>query len=308
MPPAKKTTALSFRGIFPPLVTPFRGGGSIDQTAFLGNFEHYEGCGLSGYVVLGSNGEAVALTESEKLELVEAARAATRRPLIVGTGLHSTGATIDLTRKLAEAGADAALVLTPYYYRTRMTVEALRRHFEAVADASPIPILLYSVPAFTGLILPADLVPAVSAHEGIVGVKESSGDVELLSGLVASAPEGFSVMTGSAPALYPSLARGATGAIIAIACCAPRQAVGLYDAFVAGDHSEAAALQAELTPLAKAVTSGHGVAGLKAAMDFAGMHGGEVRAPLLPLDAEATTEIEQLFEELGRALQTSSSS
>jgi len=298
-PAAEKAAALSFRGIFPPLVTPFRADGSVDRAAFQSNFEHYEACGLSGYVVLGSNGEAVALTESEKLGLVEAARAATRRPLLVGSGLHSTRATIELTRKVAEAGADAALVLTPYYYRSRMTVEALRHHFEAVADASPIPILLYSVPAFTGLLFPAELVPAAGAHAGIVGMKESSGDVELLSELVASAPEGFSVITGSAPALYPSLARGATGGIVALACCAPRKVVELYDAFVAGDHSGAAALQAELTPLAKAVTSGHGVAGLKAAMDFAGMRGGGVRAPLLPVDAEARSEIERLLDQLG---------
>lgn len=298
MAPAEKTTAPSLRGIFPPLVTPFHGDGSIDSAAFRGNFEHYEACGLSGYVVLGSNGEAVALTESEKLGLVESARAATRRTLIVGTGLHSTRATIDLTRKVAEAGADAALVLTPYYYRTRMTVEALRRHFEAVAEASPIPILLYSVPAFTGLLFPVELVPAAAGHSGIVGMKESSGDVDLLSELVASAPDGFSVITGSAPSLYPSLARGATGAIVAAACCVPRQVVRLYDAFVAGDHSEAAALQAGLTPLAKAVTSGHGVAGLKAAMDVVGMRGGEVRAPLLPVNAEARSEIERLLEQL----------
>ncbi len=301
MPPAEKATALSFRGIFPPLVTPFRQQGSVDLDAFRNNFGRYEECGLSGYVVLGSNGEAVALTESEKLELVAAARAATRRPLIVGSGLHSTRATIELTRKLADAGADAALVLTPHYYRARMTVDALKAHFEAVADASPIPVLLYSVPVFTGLTFPAELAPAVSAHAGIVGMKESSGDLELLAELVAAAPDGFSVITGSAPALYPSLVRGATGAIVALACCAPRPVVALYDSFVAGDHSTAAALQQQLTPLARAVTSGHGVAGLKAAMDLVGMRGGEVRSPLLPVDAEGRAEIERLLEPLRRS-------
>jgi 4-hydroxy-2-oxoglutarate aldolase len=301
LPPAEKAGALSFRGIFPPLVTPFRRDGSVDSAAFRTNFERYEECGLAGYVVLGSNGEAVALTEAEKLDLVVAARAATRRPLIVGSGLHSTRGTIDLTRRLADAGADAALVLTPHYYRARMTVAALTRHFEAVADSSPIPILLYSVPAFTGLSFPAELVPALGDHAGIVGMKESSGDVDLLSGLVASAPRGFSVITGSAPALHASLAHGATGGIVALACCAPRRVVALYDAFVAGDQSRAAELQAALTPLARAVTSGYGVAGLKAAMDFAGLRGGEVRAPLLPVDAEGRAQIERLLGQLGGA-------
>jgi len=301
VPPAEQRSALSLAGIFPPLVTPFGRDEDIDLDAFRSNFDRYEECGLAGYVVLGSNGEAVALSESEKLELVAAARAATRRPLIVGSGLQSTRATIDLTRKVSDAGADAALVLTPHYYRTRMTVAALQHHFEAVADASPIPILIYSVPAFTGITFPTGLVPAIGAHARIVGMKESSGDLELLSELVASAPDDFSVISGSAPALYPSLTRGATGAIVALACCAPCEVVALYDSFVADDHARAAALQEDLTPLARAVTSGHGVAGLKLAMDLSGLGGGDVRAPLLPVSAEGRAEIERLLAGLSHA-------
>ncbi len=147
-------------GVVPPLVTPFRPDGSLDRAAFEGNLELLKDAGLAGFLVLGSNGEAAGLEEPEKLELVAAARRALPgRFLLAGTGTESTRGTVDLTRKVADLGADAALVLTPHFYRGRMSEEALRRHYAAVADASPIPIYLYSVPAFTGLTWPPGLPP-----------------------------------------------------------------------------------------------------------------------------------------------------
>src|SRR6185436_2499180 len=138
--------------------------------------------------------------------------------------LESARATISFTRQAADLGADAALVLTPHYYRAQMTEEALRRHFEAVADASPIPVLIYSVPAFTNLVLPPGLPAALSAHPNVAGLKESSGDVGLLGRILASVPESFSVACGSAPVLYPALCLGASAGVVALACCAPRAA------------------------------------------------------------------------------------
>ena len=172
---------MELRGVFPPLVTPFRQDGALDLRAFEANLDVYSGEDLAGYLVLGSNGEAGSLDEDEKITLVRAARyRSAGRTLLVGTGLESTRATIALTRRIADAGADAALVLTPYYYKPQMNVEALRGHFEAIADASPIPVLLYSVPQFTGLPFPAPLAAALSTHPRIHGMKESSGDVGLL--------------------------------------------------------------------------------------------------------------------------------
>lgn len=288
---------VQLRGVLPPLVTPFLPDGTLDLAAFEANLDAYGRTGLSGYLVLGSNGEAAALEEEEKLALVRVARRHARgRLLLVGTGVESTRGTISLTRKAADAGADAVLVLTPHYYKACMDEEALRRHYLAVAEASPVPVFLYSVPAFTGLPMPPGLPAAVASHPRIGGLKESSGDVGLLSRIVSSVPPGFAVACGSAPVLYPSLCTGAVAGILALACCAPRPTLALYDAFAAGDHARARRVQDAITPLATAVTRTWGVAGLKMAMDLAGYRGGAVRAPLLPAPESARDALRALLE------------
>lgn len=287
---------MELRGVFAPVVTPFRRDGALDLAAFEENLEGFSGEDLAGYLVLGSNGEAGSLDDEEKLALVRAARLRSAgRMLLAGTGLESTRATIALTRRAADAGADAALVLTPSYYKPQMSPEALRRHFEAVADASPIPVLLYSVPQFTGIPFPAALAPALAAHPRIRGMKESSGDVGLLGRIKGSVPDSFSVLCGAAAVFYPALCVGASGGVLAVACCAPRPVAALYRAFERGDHAAARRLQEALTPLATAVTTAHGVAGLKAAMDAAGRRGGAVRPPLLPAAVSLEAEIPALL-------------
>jgi 4-hydroxy-2-oxoglutarate aldolase len=279
-------------------VTPFRPDGTLDLQAFEANLESYAGFDLGGYLVLGSNGEAGSLEEDEKLVLVRVARAcAGSRPLLAGTGLESTRGTIAFTHKAADAGADGALVLTPHYYKSQMSAEALVRHFEAVAEASPIPVFLYSVPQFTGLPFQPAVAATLARHSNVAGIKESSGDVGLLSRILAGAPPGFQVVCGSAPIFYPALCVGAPAGILAIACCAPRPAAALYRAFAAGDHERARTIQQALLPLAAAVTATHGVAGLKAAMDLAGLRGGTVRAPLLPLPAPARETLRPLLDQ-----------
>jgi 4-hydroxy-2-oxoglutarate aldolase len=291
------------RGVFTPVVTPFRQEGSVDTAAFEANLELYAEYDLAGALVLGSNGEAGSLDEGEKLALVGIARAQLDgRVLLVGVGLESTRSTIALARKAADLGADAALVLTPHYYKARMTPEALTRHFEAVASASPIPILLYSVPAFTGIAWPSGLAETLSAHPNIAGIKESSGDVGLLGRLCASTPESFAVVCGSAPTFYPALCVGASAGVLAVACCAPRTLAALYRAHEAGDHARARSLQQAIMPLAVAVTAGHGVAGLKAAMDAAGFHGGAVRSPLLPVGEAVHRDLLELVARAQTAL------
>lgn len=290
---------MQLQGILPPVVTPFRPDGGLDLAAFEANLEAYSACDLSGYLVLGSNGEAGSLDDDEKLSLLRRARAlAGRRLLLAGTGLESTRATLAFTRRAHDAGADAALVLTPHYYRSQMTFDALRRHFEAVADASPLPVLLYSVPQFTGLPFPPALAPALAGHPNVVGMKESSGDLALLGRIVDAVPASFRVACGSAPVLYPALCLGASAGILAVACCAPRAAVALHAAFTRGDHARARALQRALTPLAVAVGATYGVAGLKLAMDLAGFKGGVPRAPLLPAPTTAREELRELLQRL----------
>jgi 4-hydroxy-2-oxoglutarate aldolase len=285
------------RGVVPPLVTPFRSDGSLDLPAFEANLDSLGDSGLAGLLVLGSNGEAASLEESEKLELMATARrSAPGRFLLAGTGTESTRGTVALTRRAADAGADAALVLTPHFYRGRMSAEALQRHYETVAEASPVPVFLYSVPAFTGLSWPPGLASSLAGHPRITGMKESSGDIGLLQRILSEVPPSFELLCGNAPVLYAALCVGATGGIVAVANCVPRVVVALYQAFADGDHTRACELQNVLTPLAVAVTSTWGVAGLKTAMDLAGLRGGEVRAPLLPVPEAARDEIRPLLE------------
>jgi 4-hydroxy-2-oxoglutarate aldolase len=288
---------VSLRGVLPPLVTPFHPDGALDLAAFEANVEALAAHDLAGFLVLGSNGEAASLEEEEKRALVAAARRrAPGRFLLVGTGVEGTRATIALTRQAADLGADAVLVLTPHYYKSRMTAEALRLHFEAVAEASPVPVYLYSVPAFTGLPWPPDLAPALAAHPRVAGMKESSGDIGLLSRVVSSVPARFEVACGNALVFYPALCVGAAGGVLAVANCVPRAAIALHRAFVEGDHARARRLQEALAPLAAAVATSYGVAGLKRAMDLAGFRGGEVRAPLLPAPPSAPDALRPLLE------------
>jgi 4-hydroxy-2-oxoglutarate aldolase len=288
---------VTLRGVIPPLVTPFRADGCLDLAAFEADVEALAAHDLAGLLVLGSNGEAASLEDGEKEALVTAARRRTPgRFLLAGTGLESTRATIALTAKVADLGADAVLVLTPHYYKARMTPDALRRHFEAVADASPVPVYLYSVPAFTGLPWPPGLAEALAPHPRIAGMKESSGDVGLLGRIVASAPDRFEVTCGNALVFYPALCAGAVGGVLAVANCVPRATAALYRAFAAGDHARARRIQEALLPLAATISTSYGVAGLKVAMRLAGFRGGEVRAPLLPPPASAVDEIRLLLD------------
>jgi 4-hydroxy-2-oxoglutarate aldolase len=253
--------------------------------------------------VLGSNGEAASLDEAEKLELVRATRQrANGRFVLVGTGLESSAATIALTARAADAGADAVLVLTPHYYKAQMTVDALRGHFEAVADASPVPVYLYSVPVFTGIPFPAALAAAMAPHPNVAGMKESSGDLGLMGRILGSVPPSFVYACGSAPVLYPALCLGAVAGVLAVACCAPDAAAAVYRAFLVGDHERARKLQLALTALATAVTATYGVPGLKLAMDVAGFKGGFPRRPLLPAPAVARDEMQRLLSQAREAL------
>ncbi len=284
-------------GVIPPLVTPFLPDGGLDLASFEANLESLAAFDLAGYLVLGSNGEASSLDEEEKIVLLRSARKHTGgRVLLAGTGLESTRGTIAFTRKAADLGVEMALVLTPAYYKQQMTADALRRHFEAVAEASPIPVLLYSVPVFTGIPWPPGLAAALASHPRIIGMKESSGDIGLMGRIVASVPSSFAVLCGSGPVFYPALCVGSPGGVLAVANCAPRPVAALYRAFEAGDHARARRLQDALTPLSVVVTSTYGVAGLKVGMDLAGRRGGAVRSPLLPVAPAVRDELRALLD------------
>ena len=280
------------------MVTPFDDGGSIRYDAFERNIDKYLEAGIEGYLVLGSNGESVYLEHSEKLKLIEAARkrVPSSMTLLAGTGVESTQATIALTKEAADRGVDAVLVKNPFYFKPQMTSEVYFAHYTAVADASPVPVIIYNVPVFTGMPLQSKLVIELSKHPNIRGMKDSSGDVRLISEVVWNTDASkFPVIAGSAPTLFPAMASGARGGIIALACAAPKPSLALYRAFTAGDYVKAGNIQRIIAPAAVAVTGTNGIAGLKAAMELEGFQPGIPRRPLLPLKREQRDDLAQTF-------------
>lgn len=294
------SSTLDIAGIYPPLPTFFTENEDLDLATLREHVTRLRDHGITRFVALGSNGEAVHLDHDERRAVIAAVReaAGADAQVLGGAGALSTRETITLCQLAAQSGADIALVLPPHHYRTHMTPPALRAHYLAVADASPIPVLLYNMPGnAAGVDLDAETVIALSAHPNIAGVKDSSGNVAKLAEVVAGAREGFAVLAGSAGFLLPALVVGARGAIAALANIAPRECLQLMDLYHEGKLDEARALQARLVPINTAVTSGYGVAGLKAALQFVAHYGGMPRRPLAPLGEDARVRLRALLAE-----------
>ena len=288
---------IQLNGIFPPIPTPFNSRGEIAAQALKKNLGYWNGFALRGFVVLGSNGEFVFLSEQEKLKVLETARTAvpSNKLLIAGTGCQGTQETIELTKKAAASGANAALVLTPSYYKGRMTSEALVRHYHTVADASPIPILIYNMPACTGIDLDAATIAAIAAHPNIIGLKDSGGNVVKMGDIRWLVGPEFQVLAGSASFLLPALSVGAVGGVLALANIAPEQCLAIHQHFLNGEWEQAREIQVRMIPVNTAVTRGWGVPALKAAMDMLGLYGGSVRPPLLPFPEELRCELRAIL-------------
>ena len=319
-----------FNGILPPLPTPFREDGALDLEALRSNVEQLNATGLTGYLALGSNSEAVHVMPEEASQVFATVRkvAATDKIVIGGTGQFSTAATIEMTKRAAEAGCAAALIITPFYYKNSMTAEALKKHYFTIADQSPIPVMIYNVPANTGLNIASAVVAEIAQHPNVVGIKDSAGDINQIAETVrltrgrmqeaggkqaerneatmdtaslrsASVRDAkwFVVFSGNYGAMLPSLSLGVVGGILAVANIAPKECVEIYELFRQGRITEAGELHLRLLPVARAVTSQFGVPGLKAAMDLLGYRGGYPRLPLLPLGASQRVELEKILRE-----------
>lgn len=292
---------LKLQGIFPPVCTPFLADGEFSPHKLRANIEKWNKTGLAGYVPAGSTGEAVLLSKDEKLKIWETVKeaAAPGKLLIAGTGAESVRETIELTNLAAEMGYAAAMVRTPHYFKAQMNrPESQLTYYRTVADAAKIPLVIYNFPQATGLDIPAEVVIQLSQHPNIIGMKESSGNIEKVMRMVDNTPDDFSVLVGSAPTLYPSLCIGATGAILAFANAAPCASLGIYEAWKARDHQTARERQRQIADAAVAVTVKYSIAGLKYAMDLNGYYGGPTRLPLLPLLPAAKAEIEALFRDI----------
>ena len=284
-------------GIFPPIPTPFGESGEIDFHRLESNLARWDSEPLDGYVVGGSNGEFISLSTEERVELVRfvSQHAQADRVVIAGTGMPSTRATIELGSQMSEAGAAAFLVVAPSYYQSKMGNEALLDFYRTVADASPLPVLIYNVPAFTGIDMEVETICALSRHARIVGIKDSSGRVDKVGAIVQGTPADFVVLAGSGGFFLGALAMGAVGLVAALANFAASQLRQVLDAFERGDVAAAREIQLPLIQVNKAVTARFGVAGLKSAMDLLGYYGGPVRAPLLDLGEEQRVEVERLL-------------
>ena len=277
-----------FAGVFAPIVTPFRDDDTVDEAGLRRNVARWLDTPLTGLVVLGSNGEAVQLEDSEADRVIAAVRDVVPRgrPLIAGVGRESTKATIAAARRAAAAGVDAVIVRTPSFFRPQMTTDVFVRHYLEVAEASPVPILLYNVTLFTGVNLLPAAVERLAPHPNIVGMKESGSDIAQIAEFCAVRSNEFVVLAGSATTLVHAFAAGCDGAIVALAGLLPDEVVRLWTLVRENRLDEARALQQELLPLAKSVGSGYGVPGLKAALEMMGFAAGPPRPPLRPATPE----------------------
>ncbi|TAM82525.1 MAG: dihydrodipicolinate synthase family protein [Acidobacteria bacterium] len=280
-----KEALAQIKGIFVPVVTPFNRRGDIDEAGFRTNVRRYVEQGFDGILIAGSTGEGPYLTERERMRLVEMARPLIPAPqvLMVGTGVETTRETIQLSREAVKRGADALLVLTPGYFKNRMDSAALTAHFTTVADSVGRPVLIYSIPQFTGINIDPETIARLSRHDNIAGLKESSGKMEFLREILKKSKAGFRVLAGSALIMLDAFQAGAAGAVLGPANYIPDLCLQIYRLYLQGDLENARKLQQSILSLVQEVNVRAGIPGIKYALDFCGYRGGKPRSPLLPL-------------------------
>ncbi len=295
--------AVDLRGTILPVTTPFDAvTGDVDVVAHRANLRAWLEHPLRGILVAGSTGEAAYLDDAELVALVEASRdvVPSDRVLLAGTGAESTRATIKKTKKAAEAGADAVLVKPPAFYKSGMTPEALTRHYRAVADASPVPVMVYQVPLRLSTVeFSTGLVAEIAKHPNIVGIKDSRAKLDLVGELVEQCPGDFQVVVGAGSVLYGGMELGAVGGIVAVGLMAPAESAEIATAFFEGRKADAGRLQERVGPVHTGIVGAMGVPGIKAAMDMLGLHGGDPRPPLLPVAESRHDEIRKILETAG---------
>lgn len=292
---------VSMAGIFPPIPTPYDAAEELDLKALASNLAKWNKYPLAGYVVLGTNGEMSYLSETEKLTYFEAVRKhiPAGKLFMAGCGCESAHSTIALVKKVAALGADVGLLISPSYYKSKMDGPALTAYYTRVADASPIPVSIYNMPANTMVDMPADLIIKLSQHPNIAGVKDSGGNLAKLGQIVKDARPGFQVLAGSAGFLYPALCLGAIGGVLALANIAPQQCCDILNYVKYGKHEEAKQLQLSMIAPNTAVTAQFGVPGLKAAMEMVGMYGGSPRCPMLPINEDQKATLRKILQGAG---------
>jgi 4-hydroxy-2-oxoglutarate aldolase len=285
---------MELRGIMPALTTPFAAE-RVDVAGLARNIARYERVGVDGYLVLGSTGEAPLLEDEERIAVLEAARKAVPagKPLVAGVVAESTGGALRRIATAAACGADFVLVGAPHYFREQMTAAALSAHYTRLADGAAVPVLLYNVPKFTGLVLPEEVVAGIARHANVAGIKESSGDPAYLAKVLRLSTAGFRILCGASAHVADALAAGASGAVLAAASVFPEPFLEIARRSAAGDGPGADGVQAAIRQDARVVAGDLGVAGIKATMELRGLAGGEPRRPLLPADDAVRRDLER---------------
>ena len=294
---------MKLSGVFAPLPTPFGDDDRVDVGRLRTAVAWWVAGPLTGFVVLGSTGEAVLMDDDECDRVVEETRVLVprHRPLIAGTGRESTRAAIRAAKRAAALGADAVLVRTPAFFKSQMTGDAFERHYMAIADASPVPVLLYNFTALTGVNLTPATVARLAAHPNIAGMKESGSDISQIADLVASTPPAFSVFAGSGSTFFAALCVGVAGGILALAALLPEPCVRLLELTQSKRYEDARALQRRMMPIARLISTAHGVPGLKAALRIVGCDVGRPRAPLASISETSVAVLKEAltkFEEV----------
>ena len=291
----------TLKGAYAPIPTPFEANEDISYDKLKLNLEKWAVSKLDGLVVCGSNGEFPLLDEAEKIELFGFVRKnfPAGRGIVAGTGCESLKATLRLTQKAAEVGCDAALVVTPWYYKGGMNNDVLKTFFTELADKSPIPVILYNMPRNTGVEMNTALICELSKHQNIIGIKDSSGNIVQIAETIKHSAKDFSVFAGSTSFLYPSLMLGAKGGTMALANCIPDKCVELIELFTKGEHQKAQELQLQLLDINAAVTSKFGIGGMKAACELMGYYGGPLRKPLRAATPETVAQIKEMLVKIG---------
>lgn len=275
---------MKFRGIVPALVTPFDAQQRVDENALRGLIENLIGAGVHGLFILGTNGEFFALSEAEKLRIAELTvdAAGGRVPVVAGTGAFATHEVIELNKKMADRGVDALSVITPYF--NAVSQKELITHYEAIGDASPLPLMLYNIPAKTGMSIGIKAVAALSQHPMIKGIKDSAGNFDSLVQMMNYRSDDFAVFAGTDSLIYWNLLAGGDGAVAATANAVPQVVMDIWNRFQAGDHAGARAAQERLRPLRDAFAMGTLPVVLKEATSLLNLPVGPCRSPILPLE------------------------
>ncbi|MCR8722027.1 4-hydroxy-tetrahydrodipicolinate synthase [Pseudomonas syringae] len=286
---------MQFRGIIPALVTPFTEDQQIDEPALRNLIESLLQAGVHGLFVLGTNGEFFTLSESEKLNIARITVDATagRVPVVVGTGAFATHEVIEMNKKMIDVGADALSIITPYF--NAISQSELIKHYTAIADTSDLPLMMYNIPAKTGMSIGIGAVATLSQHPQIKGIKDSAGNFDALVQMMQYRSDDFAVFAGTDSLIYWNLLAGGDGAVAATANAVPGLVMSIWNNFQSGNHEAARAAQEALRPLRDAFALGTMPVVLKTATQLLNVPVGPCRAPVQPLDAAVQEKLQNLL-------------